>query len=119
MAELIEEHLEKHQSDEESNGKGTSDDDFNPNGYDSNHALDRAMFFGSLMVNGQCQWNLTMKEIQVLFELYTGRGQHDISRNLKISINTVKTPARNIHQKLCAESHDELIRKIKSIVLKK
>ena len=66
---------------------------------------DKILFFGSLMMNNK--WNLTPKEIEVLYYLNNNLTSKEICNVMKISYNTIKTHLKNIYNKIEVENKEE------------
>ena len=65
------------------------------------------------------KYDLTVRESDVLRELFNGRTASYIARDLSVSINTVRSHTKHIYTKLSVHSQQELIDLIKSLTLPK
>lgn len=65
------------------------------------------------------KYDLTVRESDVLRELFNGRTASYIARDLSVSINTVRSHTKHIYTKLSVHSQQELIDLIKSLMLPK
>lgn len=81
-----------------------------PAGYKNEQPMEKALFFGKAIVESGCA--LTVKEAEVLYELYTGKKYDEVIKDLNISRNTLKTHLRNILNKFKANNYMECIDKI-------
>ncbi len=67
-------------------------------------------------INMKLFQKITVKEFDVILAILEGKTNSQISEQLFISINTVKTHVKNIYQKLDVHTRIELIKKLKSLM---
>ncbi len=79
-----------------------------------NHTkLVRPSVFGIELINANIVDALTNKEFEILDDMYNGKSNTEIAENHFISINTVKTHAKKIYEKLDTHSRAETIVRIR------
>ena len=79
-----------------------------------NHSkLVKPSIFSIELVNGNILEPITNKEFEILDDLYNGKSNTEIAEKHFISINTVKTHAKKIYEKLDTHSRGETIVKIR------
>ena len=78
------------------------------------NTMDKARFFGELIVLDDL--DLTVKEVEILYLMYHGRGFDHIASIINISKNTLKTHLKHIYHKLGVNSSIACLFKINEIL---
>ncbi|KNZ68719.1 transcriptional regulator, LuxR family [Thermincola ferriacetica] len=94
------------------NNHNTRGEHYNSSGV-AGKSIDKAMFFGKIIISRR---DLTVREVEVLYELYCGKNQERVSGELNISKNTIKCHLKNIYQKLGVGNFGDCMAKVKDIV---
>lgn len=75
---------------------------------------DKETFYGRLMVSSQA--DLTVKEIEILYLLWTHKTPPEIIKELGVSKNTIKTHMKNIYQKLAVSNLTDCLQRIQGLL---
>jgi DNA-binding CsgD family transcriptional regulator len=66
--------------------------------YEKTNPYDKVSFFGTLILESKL--NFTLREIEVLYLIYIGKGLNSLPALMNVSHNTIKTYLKNIYSKL-------------------
>jgi DNA-binding CsgD family transcriptional regulator len=84
--------------------------------FEKNHSkYEKIIFFGSVIVNSK--FSFTIKEVDILYKLYTEKSFDNIIFELHISQNTLKTHLKHIYQKLEVKSLHECMQKLQELLI--
>jgi transcriptional regulator of acetoin/glycerol metabolism len=79
--------------------------------------IEKLLFFGQLILD--TRFNLTPREIEVLYRLKSGQQLADLPEKMLLSPNTVKSHVKSIYGKMQVNSLGECLRFVDEILLKK